>query len=117
MKKGTGYAHAMDRASRIRFTLQEISDAVCQFTDDGKKTTERDVLDWYHWLERRCGLRTSLIFSGRITMTSRKVGDTLILETQQERQYHDLRKPSGRKKEVAAKPASERGKSSGRNHA
>lgn len=48
---------------KFRFTLTELSDFICEFTKDGERRQHRDVLDWFRWFERKCGLKRSLIRS------------------------------------------------------
>ena len=49
-----------------KFTIEELADFVCEYIRDGKRTSKRDVLDWFRWFERKCGLETSLIQKRRI---------------------------------------------------
>jgi hypothetical protein len=41
----------------FRFSLEELSNFICEFTEDGRLTERRDVLDWWRWFEKKCGVR------------------------------------------------------------
>jgi hypothetical protein len=50
--------------ARFRFSLEAIANFICEYLQDGKRKTDRDVLDWYDWFERRkCRKRKSYIYS------------------------------------------------------
>lgn len=52
--------------TKFRFSLEAIANFICEFTQDGRRTKDRDVLDWYDWFERRkCRVRKSYIYSLR----------------------------------------------------
>jgi len=49
----------------FNFSLEDIADFICEFTQDGKNPQGRDVVKWFRWFERKCGVRKSYIFGGR----------------------------------------------------
>lgn len=51
------------RYLKYRFSLEQLADLVCEFTQDGKNPRGRDVVDWFRWLERKCRVRESYIFT------------------------------------------------------
>jgi len=51
------------RYLKFRFSLEDLSNFVCEFTEDGKNPRGRDVVDWFRWFERKCGCRKSYIFT------------------------------------------------------
>lgn len=44
------------RPEHFRFSLSELADLICQYIRDGERTEKRDVLDWWRWLEKKCGV-------------------------------------------------------------
>lgn len=50
-----------------KFTLEQLADFICEYTKDGKRTKKRDVLDWWKWFEKKCGVTTPYIrkFGGK----------------------------------------------------
>jgi len=50
------------RYLKFRFSLEELADFICEFTQDGENPHCRDVTDWFQWFERKCGVRNSYIF-------------------------------------------------------
>ena len=54
-----------------KFKLSEIADSICQFTKDGKRKKNRDVVTWFRWLEKYCGNDESFIFVYRLDKQGR----------------------------------------------
>jgi hypothetical protein len=48
-----------------RFNLEELADLICEFTQDGKRKKNRDVIQWFRWLERKAGIKKSFIHSAK----------------------------------------------------
>lgn len=71
LEKGTDMKKP--RYATFRFSLSQIADFICEFTQDGERTENRDVVQWFDWFERRCGVRKSHIFSLRARAARRKV--------------------------------------------
>jgi hypothetical protein len=49
------------KGPKFLFSLQELADFICEFTQDGKNPRGRDVVDWFQWFERKCGVKKSFI--------------------------------------------------------
>jgi len=57
----------------FRFTLEELADYICQYIEDGKRTRNCDVVAWFRWFEKKCGLKRSYII-GKSGISREKVG-------------------------------------------
>lgn len=64
----------------FKFTLEEIADFICEYTQDGKRTEKRDVLDWFGRFERKCGRKESLIRKYHLSMRVTRNDKTLRIE-------------------------------------
>lgn len=56
----------------MKFTLENLADLICEYTQDGKRKTNRDVVKWFRWLERKYGISPSYI----VTPNKRRSGTT-----------------------------------------
>jgi hypothetical protein len=45
----------------MKFTFEELADLICEFTKDGARPDRRDVVHWFKWLEKKCGVKKSHI--------------------------------------------------------
>ena len=63
-----------------RFTIENLADLVAEYTQDGKRKRDRDVLDWFRWLERKFGIKESLIQRRRILLRMKAKAKRLTIE-------------------------------------
>jgi len=48
---------------KFKFTLEQLADFICEYIEDGKRTRDCDVVTWFRWFEKKCGLKESYIAS------------------------------------------------------
>jgi hypothetical protein len=51
------------KPEEFKFTLEQMADFICEYLHDGKRKTNRDVVEWFRWFEKKCGRKESYIYT------------------------------------------------------
>lgn len=79
------------KPEKFLFTLENLADLICEYTKDGAGTRDRDVVKWFRWFERKCGIEESYIASTAELMRRKRRDRKQAHESYQRKPKHRAR--------------------------